>query len=126
MKDEEWKYTNVAAIAAVDFQPASLQTSAEGEVDAQELALFRHSETAKSQLVFINGKLRPDLSALTAIPEGVVALDLSAAIADERYREIIWKHLAQQADYVVNGFTALNTALISHGAFVYIPKDVIR
>jgi len=125
VKDEEWKYTNVAAIAAVDFQPASLQTSAEGEVDLQGLALFRHLETAKSQLVFLNGKLRQDLSALTAIPEGVVALDLSAAIADERYREIIWKHLAQQADYVVNGFTALNTALISHGAFVYIPKDAI-
>ena len=125
VKDEEWKYTNVAAIAAVDFQPASLQTSVEGEVDLQGLALFRHLETAKSQLVFFNGKLRKDLSALTAIPEGVVALDLSAAIADERYREIIWKHLAQQADYVVNGFTALNTALISHGAFVYIPKDAI-
>jgi len=125
VKDEEWKYTNVAAIAALDFQPASLQTSAEGEVDLQGLALFRHLETAKSQLVFFNGKLRKELSALTAIPEGVVALDLSAAIADERYREIIWKHLAQQADYVVNGFTALNTALISHGAFVYIPKDAI-
>ena len=125
VKDEEWKYTNVAAIAAVDFQPASLQTSAEGEVDLEGLALFRHLETAKSQLVFFNGKLRKDLSALTAIPEGVVALDLSAAIADERYREIIWKHLAKQADYVVNGFTALNTALISHGAFVYIPKDAI-
>jgi Fe-S cluster assembly protein SufD len=125
VKDEEWKYTNVAAIAAVDFQPASLQTSAEGEVDLQELALFRYQETAKSQLVFINGKLRKDLSSLSALPEGVVALDLSAAIADERYREIVWKHLAQEADYVVNGFTALNTALISHGAFVYIPKDAI-
>jgi Fe-S cluster assembly protein SufD len=125
VKAEEWKYTNVAAIAAADFQPASLQTSAESEVDSQTLAPFRHLETSKSQLVFINGKLREDLSALTAIPEGVVALDLSAAIADERYREIVWKHLAQQADYVVNSFTALNTALISHGAFVYIPKDAI-
>ncbi|HEV7682793.1 MAG TPA: Fe-S cluster assembly protein SufD [Pyrinomonadaceae bacterium] len=125
VKDEEWKYTNVAAIAAVDFQPASLQTNTEDEVDPQALTPHQHAETAKSQLVFINGKLRQDLSDLTAIPEGVVALDLSAAIADERYREIVWKHLAQQADYVVNGFTALNTALISHGAFVYIPKDAI-
>jgi Fe-S cluster assembly protein SufD len=125
VKDEEWKYTNVAAIAAVDFQPASLRTSVEGEINQQGLAQFRHVETAKSQLVFINGKLRKDLSELTAIPEGVVMLDLPAAIADERYREIIWKHLAQQPDYVVNGFTALNTALISHGAFVYIPKDAI-
>ncbi|HEV7745310.1 MAG TPA: Fe-S cluster assembly protein SufD [Pyrinomonadaceae bacterium] len=125
VKDEEWKYTNVAAIAAADFQPASLQKHTEAQVDPEALAPYRHPETAKSQLVFINGKLRQDLSELKAIPEGVVALDLSAAIADERYREIVWKHLAQEADYVVNGFTALNTALISHGAFVYIPKDAI-
>ena len=125
VKDEEWKYTNVAAIASVDFKPALLRDSREGEVPAGELALFRHVETAQSQLVFINGKLRKDLSALNAIPEGVIALDLSEAIADERYREIVWKHLAQQADYVVNGFTALNTALISHGAFIYIPKDAV-
>ena len=125
VKDEEWKYTNVAAIAAVDFQAASSQTSLAGEVDVQGLALFRHLETQNSQLVFINGVLRTDLSGLTAIPEGVIALDLATAIADERYREIVWKHLGQQADYVVNGFTALNTALISHGAFVYIPKDAI-
>jgi Fe-S cluster assembly protein SufD len=125
VKDEEWKYTNVAAIAAVDFQAASSPTSLAGEVDVQGLALFRHLETQNSQLVFINGVLRTDLSGLTAIPEGVIALDLATAIADERYREIVWKHLGQQADYVVNGFTALNTALISHGAFVYIPKDAV-
>jgi Fe-S cluster assembly protein SufD len=33
-------------------------------------------------------------------------------------------HLARYADYVANGFTALNTAFVSSGAFVYIPKGV--
>jgi Fe-S cluster assembly protein SufD len=33
-------------------------------------------------------------------------------------------HLSRQADYVVNGFTALNTAFINHGVFVYIPKGI--
>jgi Fe-S cluster assembly protein SufD len=51
-------------------------------------------------------------------------MDLSQAIADQQYGEIAWKHLAQQADYVAEGFTALNTAFISHGAFVYIPRGV--
>jgi len=68
--------------------------------------------------------LRSDLSSLTGLPPEVVAMDLSQAISDERYGEIAWKYLAQQADYVANGFTALNTAFISNGVFVYIPKGV--
>ena len=125
VKDEEWKYTNVAPLAAIDFKPALLQTTSESEFETEQLAPFRYVETAQSELVFLNGMLRKDLSSLSAIPEGVVALDLSEAIADERYREIVWKHLAQQADYVADGFTALNTALVSHGAFLYLPKNTV-
>jgi len=125
VKDEEWKYTNVAAIAAIDFKPALSQTAGDSEVETELLASVRCVETAQSELVFLNGILRKDLSSLAAIPEEVVAMDLSEAIADERYREIVWKHLAQQADYVADGFTALNTALVSHGAFVYLPKNAL-
>ncbi len=122
VKDEEWKYTNVAPIAAIDFQPALLQAAAELQED--QVAPFRCAETAQSELVFVNGILRPDLSSWSGIPEEVVAMDLAEALAHESYREIVWRHLAQQADYVVDGFTALNTALVSHGAFVYIPANV--
>jgi Fe-S cluster assembly protein SufD len=125
VKDEEWKYTNVAPIAAIDFKPALLQTTAESDLEAEALTPFRCVETAQSELVFLNGVLRKDLSSLSAVPEDVVTMDLSEAIADERYREIVWKHLAQQADYVADGFTALNTALVSHGAFVYLPKNAV-
>jgi Fe-S cluster assembly protein SufD len=125
VKDEEWKYTNVAPIAAIDFKPALLQTPAESELETEGLARLRCVETAQSELVFVNGILRRDLSSLSAIPEEVVAMDLSEAIADERYREIVWKHLAQQADYVADGFIALNTALVSDGAFVYLQKDAL-
>ncbi len=124
VKDEEWKYTNVAPIARIDFKPATLTGAAPSGSDAGELAAFGCSEAKDSQLVFVNGMLRSDLSSLTGLPPEVTAMDLSQAISDERYGEIAWKHLAQQADYVANGFTALNTALISNGVFVYIPKDV--
>jgi Fe-S cluster assembly protein SufD len=125
VKDEEWKYTNVAPIAAIDFKPVILQATAESELETVELTPFRCVETAQSELVFLNGMLRKDLSSCSAIPEEVVAIDLSEAFADERYREIAWKHLAQQADYVADGFTALNTAFVSHGAFVYLPKNTV-
>jgi Fe-S cluster assembly protein SufD len=125
VKDEEWKYTNVAPIARVDFEPLISADAAGHEADAMQLASFGVVEAAESQLVFVNGELRNDLSSLTGLPEEVVAIDISKAIADERYSEIVRKHLARSADYVNNGFTALNTAFVSHGAFVYLPKNVI-
>jgi Fe-S cluster assembly protein SufD len=124
VKDEEWKYTNVAPIARIDFKPATLAGAASiGSGDGEE-APAEVVEAKDSQLVFVNGILRSDLSSLAALPPEVVAIDLSQAISDERYGEIAWKYLAQQADYVADGFTALNTAFISHGVFVYIPKGV--
>lgn len=125
VKDEEWKYTNVAPIARIDFKSATLAGTASIESGDAELAAFGCVESKDSQLVFVNGILRNDLSSLTGLPPEVVAIDLSQAISDERYGEIAWRHLGQQADYVANGFTALNTAFISQGIFVYIPKGVV-
>ncbi|MFN2499007.1 MAG: Fe-S cluster assembly protein SufD [Pyrinomonadaceae bacterium] len=124
VKEEEWKYTNVAAIARAEFPPAILfdrTPASEAELELISSA----PETRSSQLVFVDGGLRKDLSTLTALPSGVVTIDLGQAINDERYSDIVRTHLARQADYVVNGFTALNTAFINNGAFVYIPTGVV-
>jgi Fe-S cluster assembly protein SufD len=124
VKEEEWKYTNIAPIARTNFTPLIATETAARSSDAKEFAIFGVVEAKDSQLVFVNGRLRNDLSSLIALPEEVVALDLSEALADERYAEIVRTHLARHADYVANGFTALNTAFVHHGAFVYIPKGV--
>ena len=126
VKDEEWKYTNVAPlafnVARMDFKPrASPATQVSDERELIDLGIV---ESRESQLVILNGAIRNDLSSLAALPKEVVVIDLMEAIADARYSEIAWKHLAQEADYVADGFIALNTAMMSHGAFVYIPKGV--
>ena len=118
-KDEEWKYTNVAPIARIGFTPL---LSERAPVTDTALADFGIPETRDSQLVFVNGRLREDLSSLTALPAEVVVMELSEATADERYSEIAREHFGRHADFVRNGFTALNTAFTNHGAFVYIPK----
>ena len=124
VKEEEWKYTNVAAIARAGFQPAISSEQTPGSEAVLEL-ISSVPETSSSQLVFVDGGLRKDLSTLTALPPEVGAIDLGQAMADERYADILRTHLARQADYVVNGFTALNTAFINQGALVYIPKGVV-
>jgi Fe-S cluster assembly protein SufD len=123
VKEEEWKYTNVAAIARSNFEPA-LSSELMPPSEVQMTTMGSVPEARASQLVFVDGALRADLSALSALPEQVVAIDLDQALADESYSEIARKHLARQADYVVNGFTALNTAFINRGAFIYIPGGV--
>ncbi|MGH9967431.1 MAG: Fe-S cluster assembly protein SufD [Pyrinomonadaceae bacterium] len=123
VKDEEWKYTNVAPLTRLDFEPVIASGETLSTLTPAEVASLGYVEAATSQLVFRNGVLRNDLSSITKLA-GVVALDLSEAIADEKYRELIREHLARTADYNANAFTALNTALLSSGAFVLIPKGV--
>jgi Fe-S cluster assembly protein SufD len=124
VKEEEWKYTNVTPIAKANFTPQMAAESDADSSDAKELTTFGVVEARDSQMLFVNGRLRNDLSKLIGLPEGVVALDLSEALADERYSEVARAHLSRHADYVTNGFTALNTAFVDHGAFIYIPKGV--
>ena len=124
VKEEEWKYTNVAPIARIDFNPSVFSDAAATKSDAKEFASFNYVEAQQSQLVLVNGILRNDLSSLSGLSDDVVVIDLSQAIADARYSEIVREHLARGADYISNGFTALNTAFIANGAFVYIPKNV--
>jgi Fe-S cluster assembly protein SufD len=122
-RDEEWKYTNVAPIAKLGFEPVSEPVTADAS-DSFQLASFTNEESRKSQLVFVNGSYRPDLSDRSDLQQGIVALDLAEAIGDERYSNLIRKHLAREADYNEDAFTALNTAFLDSGAFLFIPKGL--
>jgi Fe-S cluster assembly protein SufD len=116
VKDEEWKYTNVAPIARMNLQPTAASTNL-------ELANFDVPEAIESQLVFVNGKLQRDRSSVTALPKGVTATDLVEACGSDQ-STLLRKHLGRSADYVSSGFTALNTGFISDGAFIHIRRDV--
>lgn len=119
VRDEEWKYTNLAQLAKEEFshsiEPSSLT--------AEDVAQFSFPETSNSNLVLINGVLRNDLSKVNAL-EKVVATDLFTAIGDARYNKIVRSYLARNATYNDRGLTALNTAFLQSGVFVLIPKDV--
>jgi Fe-S cluster assembly protein SufD len=118
LTDEEWKYTNLASLAKESFVPATANEEISGDVK-------RHAypETATAHVVVVNGFLREDLSVTTGL-ENVVAVDLFNAGADARYNKIVRKYLARNAGYHNNGLTALNTALLQSGVFIWIPKNV--
>lgn len=117
VRDEEWKYTNLAPLAKESFTPAI----SGGEIAVADVSRFAYPETAGAHLVVVNGFLREDLS--TGL-ESVVATDLFSAAADARYNKLVRKYLARNAGYHNNGLTALNTAFIQSGVFLCIPRDV--
>src|ERR1044072_383673 len=119
VRDEEWKYTNLASLAKESFTPAI----SGGELAVADVNRFAYRETAGAHLVVVNGFLREDLSVTTGL-ESVIATDLFSAAADARYNKLVRKYLARNAGYDNNGLTALNTAFIQSGVFLWIPKDV--
>jgi Fe-S cluster assembly protein SufD len=118
VRDEEWKYTNLVSLAKESFVPATVSDEISGDLNK-----FAYPETATAHLVVVNGFLREDLSVKTGL-ENVVAIDLFNAGADARYNKIIRKYLARNAGYHNNGLTALNTAFLQSGVFIWIPKNV--
>jgi Fe-S cluster assembly protein SufD len=117
VRDEEWKYTNLATLAKESFEPV---TSAD---HAGDVSRFAYPEASGAHLVVVNGFLNEELSVTTGLGD-VVATDLFRAVDDARYNKIIRKYLARNAGYHNNGLTALNTAFIQSGVFVYVPKNV--
>ena len=118
IRDEEWKYTNLASLAKQSFVPATRQ-----ERFSIDTTRFVYPETSTAHLVLVNGFLSEELSVKSGL-ESVVAVDLLSAVADARYNKIARSYLARNAGYHDKGLAALNTAFVQSGLFLLIPKNV--
>jgi Fe-S cluster assembly protein SufD len=106
VRNEEWKYTNVAPILKVPF----VEAPAEGP---RRIEPMREG----TQLVFVNGRHAPALS--SAPRDGVEVRNLRDVLAREP--ELAEPHLARIARKT-NAFAAANAAFVEDGAFVRIPR----
>lgn len=115
---EEWKYTNVAPILKTPFRQV-FDLELHG-LRAESIGPFTFAESRRSQLVFVNGLFSRELSNLSGLPNAVVVSNLADVPAE--LGKVVSDHLGVYADYRDQTFTALNTAVIGDGAFVYIPN----
>ncbi len=122
--DEEWKYTNLAPIARTRFEIASDDERSRARIKQSDIEPFIYDEARASRLVFINGIFRQELSKLEALPEGVVAINLADALRGGEYEAAVRERLVRTESYNEQVLTALNTAFLSEGAFILIPKGV--
>jgi len=125
VRQEEWRFTNVAPIAKREFHrpeqaAASGGPSEDAFEDQIEPWLF---ESARAHLVFVDGRLVPELSSTERLPAGTVLTGLGQALAESP--ELVTEHLARHAAYDEHPFVALNTAHIADGAFLHVPRGTV-
>ena len=116
-RDEEWRFTSVAAIASTEFRLA-----AQGRLTAAELEGFVYTDAA-TRLVIVDGHFSPELSRTSGLPAGARFGSLASAIVEEG--DAVARFLGQLAEFGSRGFSALNTAFLNDGAFVKIPDGVV-
>ncbi len=109
-KLEDWKYTNLRPLQKLDFAPAP--TSAE-DVAVDRIPSLMPSGETTHRLVFVNGRLRRDLSHLGALPQGAVIGSLSEIMQREPGR--LEAHLGAVDGLEQRPMMALNTALMQDG-----------
>lgn len=119
-RHESWRFTNIKPLVAQQFAPT--EGAAAVELTPAELDPLVLGAPASSRLVFVNGRYRADLSKLDGLPAGVFAGSLAEAI--EGGAAGIEEHLAQHTRATQNPFTALSTAFMADGAFLYVPEGL--
>jgi Fe-S cluster assembly protein SufD len=122
-KDEEFKYISLRDLDETRFEAAYGATVSRAEIDKTALGKVEAITVA-----FVNGQYAPELSTIQVLPGGAFvgsfedAFELGLPVQD---------HLGRIANLegklgTTNDerFTYLNSAYLSEGAFVYLPKGV--
>ncbi len=120
LKDEDWRFTNVAPIAKLNFQLAGQVAVNGAESKVIDESVF--TKLPGHRLVFVNGFFSAKLSDIKPVTGGVRIENLAAALAKDS--ALIEKHLGKYAQTTGNSFAALNQAFFSDGAFIFVPQGV--
>ena len=118
-RDEDWRFTNLAAFVRTPFRLAQRR---EVRITDSDLGAWRLKDAA-AQIVFVDGHFEPALSKLNPLPKGVEIDGLKQAIANQE--QTVSDHLGRYLDIERDPFSALNTSFAEDGAFVHVRKGVV-
>lgn len=117
-KDEEWRFTDLSGLLALDFVAAPDSPM----VQPDAIAPHQIPEAEGATVVFVNGVYTPELSDINALSEGVFVGNLATLPLDDNYDAV--KFIAHH-EGIPNTFTALNTAGFPDVAIVWVSADVV-
>lgn len=106
-REEKWKYTNVQTLSASMFTfPQSADASASMQKNHHLVITNGHSSTTSANL-----------------PQGMILCSISQALNE--HEALIKPYLQKPHDAKEHPFASLNTALMTDGFFLYIPKNTV-
>ena len=117
IKDEEWKYTNLAqALSRTYSIPQKGQFTPTAKVG-------RYINNKELNIVFVNGHFSKELSNVKNLPKGVTVVNLKEAITSKE--ETLKKILTRYDVDKTTAFIALNKAITTEGVYVEIAANTV-
>jgi Fe-S cluster assembly protein SufD len=116
-RDENWRFTNLSPLAAVQFQAAP-----PCELPPVAIENIKLLPKVDNRLVFVNGIYSPPLSAVADLPEGLFMGNLGQSPAELSDR--LPDYLTKQ-EGAKEVFTALNTAGLNDAAVIWVAKNAL-
>jgi Fe-S cluster assembly protein SufD len=120
-QDEDWRRTDIRALKLDEFAPPAAAAPVDVKL-ANGLKPFvaRKSDLAGLLVHQDAACLKHDLA--DDLPSGVAFTDLDTAV--QEHGELVRRYLGSVVPATAGKFAALNAALWSGGAFVYVPRNV--
>jgi len=115
VKDEDWKYTSLAALEAGEFEPAPYP----GTPSPDDVSRCHPGEAGGHVLAFVDGRYRRELSTPRTLPHGAHIGSLAEALSGEIDGLVPYFTRTPR-----NAFTDLNTMLMEDGAFIHLGRNV--
>jgi Fe-S cluster assembly protein SufD len=120
-RDEEFRFTNVAPLASKAY-PAADVPPARASLDALRAEATVPGLDAH-EIVFVNGRFAPELSAIEGLPAGVRLTSLGSTIGADA--PLVESLFGLAIKFQMQGFTALNTALAADGAILVVEPETV-
>jgi Fe-S cluster assembly protein SufD len=117
--DEDWRFTNVSAIARAAF---SLPDQRATHLSGSDLKPWR-VEGAAAQLVFVDGQFIRGLSEFGTLRAHITVSGLKEEL--EKRTPALEAHLGRSLNTQRDAFCALNTAFAEDGAFVHVSRGIL-
>ena len=115
--DEDWRFTNVSAIARTPFRLAP-----EGKVTIPQVEQFQLPGSL-CRLVFVDGHFVRELSSIEDLPAGLKVGGLAEVIKSNSSG--VESHLGHYLNTQRDAFSSLNTAFAEDGAYVHVRKGSV-
>jgi Fe-S cluster assembly protein SufD len=118
-RDEDWRFTNVTALARMPFQLARKNGA---QLTVSDLEPWRMLG-AVARMVFVDGHFAPGLSTRGVLPDRLAVNSLREEIMNGS--RAVADHLGRYLDIERDPFCALNTAFADDGAYVHVGRGVV-